>query len=342
MTRTLAAPLAALLLAALTACSTGSTASTSAAAPTPAATGDPDAFPVTLAHAFGETTIEHAPTRVATLGWSDDDMALSLGVVPVGATARTWGGNDQQSTDWFDEALAAAGSEQPVRYDDTDGTPVEEVAALAPDLILATNSGITQKDYEKLSRIAPVVAYPEHPWVTDWRTSLDLVGAALGLADEADAVEARTTAVIEDAKAAYPQLQGTSFVFAYLTPADLSTIGIYGAEDNRVRTMTELGMTSAEIVDDVVEDGQFYGTLSAERAAEVDADVLLTYAEAEGDLTALRKDRLLGRIPALAGGHAHAEVDRHVGLSITNPSPLSMPYIVEHYLPAVAEVVPSS
>ena len=346
MNRTIAAPLAAatLLLAALTGCSTGSTsaAADSADGDAPTAEVDTDAFPVTIEHAFGETTIEEAPARVATLGWSDDDMALSLGVVPVGATAKTWGGNENGSTDWFDATLEEAGGEQPVRYDDTDGTPVEAVAELAPDVILATNSGITEKDYEKLSKIAPVVAYPENPWVTDWRTSLEMVGEALGLGEKAEAVEAETTQVVADAKAAYPQLEGTSLVFAYLTPTDLSTIGIYGPEDNRVRTMKEFGMVDAPIVDEVVDDGQFYGTLSAERAGDVDADVVLTYAEAEGDVAKLQQDRLLGRIPALAEGRVYAEVDKHLGLSITNPSPLSMPYIVENYLPGVAEVVPAS
>lgn len=345
MNRTIAAPLAAatLVLTALTGCSTGSTsAAADSGSQAPTAEVDTDAFPVTLEHAFGETTIEEAPTRVATLGWSDDDMALSLGVVPVGATARTWGGNEDQSTDWFDAALAEVGGEQPVRYDDTDGTPVEAVAELAPDVILATNSGITEKDYEKLSKIAPVVAYPENPWVTDWRTSLEMVGEALGLSEKAEEVEAETTQVVADAKAAYPQLEGTSLVFAYLTPTDLSTIGIYGPEDNRVRTMKEFGMVDAPIVDEVVDDGQFYGTLSAERAGDVDADVVLTYAEAEGDVATLRQDRLLGRIPALAEGRVYAEVDKHLGLAITNPSPLSMPYIAEFYLPGVAEVVPAS
>ena len=92
---------------------------------------DADAFPVTIEHAFGETTIEEEPTRVATLGWSDQDVALALGVVPVGAIAITWGGNDEESTPWFDERLEELGAEQPARYNDADGAPIEEIAKLA-------------------------------------------------------------------------------------------------------------------------------------------------------------------------------------------------------------------
>ena len=117
---------------------------------------------------------------MATLGWSDQDHALALGVAPVGATKLTWGGNSAGSSDWFDSAIEEEGAKAPVRYDDADGAPIEEIAKLSPDLILATNSGITEQEYAKLSKIAKVVAYPEAPWVTPWQTSLESVGKALG------------------------------------------------------------------------------------------------------------------------------------------------------------------
>src|SRR5688572_23175498 len=188
--RSFPAVLAGLALAGagLTGCATGST----EAAETPDAVtrADARAFPVTIDHAFGSTTIEQEPQRVATLGWSDQDHALALGVVPVGATKLTWGGNDAGSSDWFDAALEKSGGEAPVRYDDADGAPVVEIAKLDPDLILATNSGITEQEYKKLSKIAPVVAYPEAPWITPWQTQLEMVGEALGRTALAEEVAA--------------------------------------------------------------------------------------------------------------------------------------------------------
>ena len=41
-------------------------------------------------------------------------------------------------------------------------------------------------------------------------------------------------------------------------------------------------------------------------------------------------------------GNAYAEVDKHVGLAITNPSPISMPYIVDNFLPNVLQALPQS
>ncbi|MFC4784523.1 iron-siderophore ABC transporter substrate-binding protein [Nocardioides sp. MAHUQ-72] len=322
----------------LTGCSTDSTAA-DAETPTSTTTSDAGAFPVTIEHAFGETTIEEEPTRVVTLGWSDQDAVLSLGVVPVGATELTWGGNDAGSSDWFDARIEEMGAEAPVRYDDADGAPVEEIAKLAPDLVLATSSGITEKEYDRLSKIADVVAYPDAPWTTPWQTSLHMVGEALGRSALADEVETGTQEEIDDAKAAYPQLEGASLVFAYLTTTDLSTVGIYAPQDPRVSMMNDFGLVNAPVVDTAVGKGQFYGNVSAERAADLESDVLLTYAEGADDLETYADDPLLGRIPAIARGHAYAEVDKQVGLAVTNPSPLSIPYVIEHFLPHVADAV---
>lgn len=329
----------ALAVATLSACSTGSTVAKDEPRIEEGTSAEADAFPVTIEHAFGETTIEEEPTRVATLGWSDQDAVLSLGVAPVGATKLTWGGNEQGSSDWFDAEVEKLGADAPVRYDDADGAPVEEIAKLAPDLILATNSGITEKEYDRLSKIAPVVAYPDAPWTTPWQASLRMVGEALGRSDLAEQVTEETEGEIESAREEYPQLQGASLVFAYLTTTDLSTIGVYAPQDPRVALMNDFGLVNAPVVDDVVEKGQFYGSVSAERAADLDADVLLTYAEDRDDVKAYAHDPLLGRIPAIREGHAWAEADKHVGLAVTNPSPLSIPYTIERFLPHVAEAV---
>ena len=342
-TRTLLAAIAAAGALALSGCTTGSTSvddePTNAAATTKV---DADAFPVTIDHAFGSTTIKKEPTRVATLGWSDQDDALALGVVPVGATKLTWGGNDQGSSDWFDEALAKVDGKQPVRYDDSDGAPVDEIAALAPDLILATNSGLTRQDYDKLSKIAPVVAYPEHPWTTPWRTSLETVGKALGRSSAAEEVEKETQARIDEVTKANPELAGASLIFGYLTTTDLSSIGIYAPQDPRVAFMHDLGLVDAPAVAKAIKPGQFYGTVSAEKAATLTSDVFLTWAEKSTDMATFTKDRLIGKVPAIADGHAYAEADKPVALAVTNPTPLSIPVVLHDFVPEVVKAIQGS
>ncbi|WP_148573128.1 iron-siderophore ABC transporter substrate-binding protein [Nocardioides caldifontis] len=300
---------------------------------------DEDAFPVTIEHAFGETTIEEEPKRIATLGWVDQDHLLALGIVPVGALEISWGGNDQMSTPWFDEKLEELGGEQPTRYSDADGAPVEEIAKLTPDLILATNSGITDEEYKKLSKIAPVVAYPDDPWLTDWEDSLEMVGQATGRNDLADEVQEETEAALDQAAEDNPQIVGKSFIFAYLTTTDTSKIDFYLPGDARPDILVDLGMVNAPIIEELAEPGQFYGTVSAERAPEMESDVFITYAETDKDLETFTKDPLLGQIPAIKSGNVLASTDQTDALGMSSPSPLSLPYAMETFIPQVAAAV---
>lgn len=327
-----------LIAGSLSACSTGSTA-VDDAAPASGTEADAGAFPVTIEHAYGSTTIETEPTRVATVGWSDHDAVISLGVVPVGAVEITWGGNAEGSTPWFDDALAELGGEQPTRYADADGAPVDEIAKLSPDLILATNSGITEAEYTKLSKLAPVVAFPGEPWVTSWEDSLAMAGKALGRSELAAEVRRDTEDAIDEAAAANPQIAGKSFIFASLSTADLSKIDYYTPEDNRPRLLSALGMVDAPVIEKISKPGQFYGTLSAERAPDLASDVFITYAETDEDLATFRDDPLLGRIPALRRGHALASTDETDALGLSSPSPLAIPYALEHFVPLVARAV---
>ncbi|HEY9270663.1 MAG TPA: ABC transporter substrate-binding protein, partial [Achromobacter sp.] len=58
-------------------------ASDTPAAPPPQ-TAQVDGFPITIGSALGQAVIAAPPKRVVTLGLGADDLALSLGVVPVG------------------------------------------------------------------------------------------------------------------------------------------------------------------------------------------------------------------------------------------------------------------
>jgi iron complex transport system substrate-binding protein len=72
---------------------TASTASTDTTSESEAA-----AFPVTIEHKFGETTIDAEPERVVSIGYNEHDFLLALGVVLIfaallnGLTTRRYGG----------------------------------------------------------------------------------------------------------------------------------------------------------------------------------------------------------------------------------------------------------
>lgn len=343
MKRSLAAPLAAatLLVAALTGCSTGSTdSSATESEPTATTSADADAFPVTIEHALGETTIEAEPTRVFALGYAEADYPLSLGVVPVGADKIEYGGNENDSSDWFDAALAEIdGAEQPARFSTADGVPVDEIVTLEPDLVLATQSGVTQEEYDKLTEAGiPVVAYPNAPYNTTWQESLEMTGQALGRTEVAAEVKAEAEQVIADTAAEFPQLEGATFTFAGPN-ADPSSFYVYTAMDNRPRLLVELGMQNSEIVEERSEPGQFLFNISSERTAQLDADVFLTYATSEENVVELAEDPLVAQIPAVADNRWYAQVDQTESLGLSAPSPLSIPDAMERYIPQVAAAV---
>ena len=338
-----------LLAASLAACSTGPTDSGQSAAGTSSgsATGsgelpgaDPDAFPVTIDHTYGETTIDAEPERVVTIGWTDTDVALSLGVVPAGAQEITWGGNGEGSTTWFEERLQEVGGEEPVRFNADTELPVTDIAEIAPDLILATNSGLTQEQYDKLSDIAPVVAYPGDPWLTPWQDSVEMVGEALGRSEAADIVVDETEQRIEQAKQDHPQLEGTSFLVTGLYRSQgYAQIPVYGPGDSRPQMLKQLGMVDAPVVDEVVPEGEFYANVSAERAADLESDFVFNFGDAPETFQEITDDELVGQIPAIESGHWVNLTDQPLGLTFSAPTPLSLPYFLDEVVPDIATAI---
>ncbi|WP_105031770.1 iron-siderophore ABC transporter substrate-binding protein [Arthrobacter ruber] len=334
---------AAVAVLALSACSTGPADDTAAPAGGSSASADAGAFPVTIEHAFGETTLTEKPERVATVSWVNADVSLALGVVPVGMPADTYGGNENQSTPWKDAKLeelgATIGSENaPVQYSETDGIAFEDIAATNPDVILAAYSGISREDYDTLSKIAPVVAYPEIAYGTAWQDSTRIIGEALGLTEDAEQLVTETEQAIDDAAAEYPQLEGKTFIYGNLEPASAEGVNVYTANDNRPRFLTSLGMVQADVVtENTTGSEEFFIPWSAERANELESDIFVTWVPDEGTRDAIAGDPLLGQIPAVERGALVADSDNTLTLSISAANPLSLVWALDRFLPMLGE-----
>src|SRR5688500_4329075 len=167
-------------------------------------------FPVSIEHAFGATTIEQEPERVVVLGWSAQDTVYALGATPVGMPAYPYGGGDDGVLPWNDEFYDAA---QTTLLDTADGVPLEDVAALRPDVILAPYEGFDESVYEDLSGIAPTVAYPGEAWTTPWREQTEMIGAALGRSEEAEQLIADTEAAVAEVAADHHGFEGLTFAY---------------------------------------------------------------------------------------------------------------------------------
>lgn len=301
---------------------------------TGATTAAAAAFPVTIPHAFGETTIDAAPERVVTWGWGSTDAAIALGVIPVAIPFESYGGNAQGVLPWIAEALKAKGVATPTVLPDSEEPPYEEIAAAKPDVILAPLSGVTEKQYELLSAIAPTVAYPGEAWTTPWRENIEIVGTALGRDAQAKELLADIDATFADKAEAHPELAGKTVAMVW--DAD-GTFYVYKKADSRVEATEALGLVSAPSVDALATGKDtFYYTLSYEKLDELTSDILVSFADTP-KLSAAFVNSAHGRtMEQVTNGAVAQVVGEEFVASVSPPTALSLTWGLDEYVDLLA------
>lgn len=300
-------------------------------------------FPVTLHHAFGETVIARKPERVATVAWANHEVPLALGIVPVGMARANFGDDDDDGVlPWVAARLRELNAPTPVLFDEGDGIDFEAVAATRPDVILAAYSGLSQADYDTLSLIAPVVAYPEAAWSTDWREMIRLDSAGLGLAAQGDALITRIEAQIAEKVAAHPELHGKTAMFVtHMDVTNLGTVNFYTTNDTRVKFFADLGLASPQSVIAASAPGQFAASVSAERVDDFDdVDIVVSYGSMKL-LDAVKVHLLLSRMPAVARSSVVLLGRDPLGTA-ANPTPLSIPWLLDDYVALLSDAARKS
>ncbi len=297
-------------------------------------------YPITIEHALGTTVINQKPERVATVNWANHEVPLALGVVPVGFAAANFGDDDGDGLlPWVKERLDELGAEVPVLFDEGDGIDFEAVAATNPDVILAAYSGLTQEVYDTLSEIAPVIAYPEAAWSTDWRDMIRFNSAGMGMAAEGDALIAQIEAEIAATLADFPQLNGQQVMFiTHLDTTDLSTVRFYTANDTRVKFFLDLGLTMPQSVIQASEPGRFSGQVSAEQIDMFDDVQLVVTYGGQALVDALTADPLTSKMSAVASGAIVTLANDPLGTA-ANPTPLSISWVLRDYVALLAAAV---
>jgi iron complex transport system substrate-binding protein len=293
------------------------------------------AFPVTIDHAFGATTIAAAPQRVVTWGWGSADAAIALGTTPVAIPFQSYGGDADGVLPWIREALEAKGEAIPtVLPDSAEEPPYEAIAAAEPDLILAPYSGITKKQYELLSAIAPTVAYPGEAWATPWRETIEIVGRALGKDAQADELLAGIDARFAEEAQEHPQLAGKSVAMVWDAGG---TFYVYRTADPRVEATLALGLTSAPSVDALANgDETFYYTLSYEKLDQLTSDILVSFADDE-KLSEQFLSSPQGRTMAqVREGRVAEVVGKEFIAAVSPPTALSLTWGLDEYAEILA------
>ncbi|MDO5067867.1 MAG: iron-siderophore ABC transporter substrate-binding protein [Propionibacteriaceae bacterium] len=346
--RTFGALLAMAATAGVAACSNNSPATPSgSASPTAEASSSAPAteasFPITIKHAFGETTIEKMPERIATVAWANHEVPLALGIVPVGMSKATWGDEDGDGLlPWVKAKLEELGAPTPVLFDETDSIPFEAVDETQPDLILAAYSGISQEDYDTLSKIAPVIAFPKVAWGTTMNEMIQLNSEAMGMKDKGDALVADLAAQVKATAEKHPELKGKKAAWAAFNADDLSKVSIYTGHDPRASFLLEAGLASPGVVEEQTKASEsFFVELSSEQPELFDdVDFFLLYGSDDNAplVAAMQAHPLVGRIKAVAENRLVFLGNGALAAS-ANPSPLSIPAMLDQYFAKMAEGV---
>ena len=294
---------------------------------------------VSITHALGTTKITGKPKRVATVGWNNQEVPLALGIQPVGMPKAAFGDADGDGmVTWVKQKVEELGGEKPVLFDETDGIQFEKVADTKPDVILAAYSGLTKEDYEKLSKIAPTVAYPNKPWNTTMKQMVTMDSKALGMEKEGKQLLADLDKEVDQQMAKHPNLKGKKVLFTAFgtNGSDLSKVGFYVSGDPRADILEKAGMGVPDIVKKYSGNtDSFYKEVSSDKPEMFsDVDLIVTYGP-QDDPTSLvadmQKHPLVGRIPAVKAGHVAVLKNDDLGAA-ANPSPLGLQWGFDKFL----------
>jgi iron complex transport system substrate-binding protein len=285
-------------------------------------------FPVTITHGLGSTSIPAAPQRIVALSGEEDTLAV-LGIAPV-ALSEAYGTPGQRAPWLADQPVLDSAT---VLADTQSAVNIEQIAALRPDLILATNLYSAADVYAQLSRIAPTVAYPgAEPGTATWQELSLLVGRTVGREADAQAAVDRTEAGVRDMAAALPGLAGKTFTSSfYYEPGRFATID--STETGAAALLASLDMELSPRVTAEVRDR----AVSLEQIAVLDADFVAIGFAGDQLRTDLDASPLYANLPAVRDGRV-VQASIQLATAGNNPSILNVPWQLEQYRPVLERV----
>ena len=279
---------------------------------------------VTVRHVFGDTKIPGPPQRVVSAGFTGQDDLLALGVVPVGIT-EWFGGAPFAVWPWAQPKLGAA---QPTVLSLADGIQVDAIAALKPDLIVATDAGLDADTYQKLSNIAPTIAQSgPQAFFEPWKEQATAISQAVFQADEmtnlVKAVDEKFTA----AATSNPQFAGKR---ALLLSGTLFRDSVQAATGWQTDFLTQLGFTVPN-VESLIPRDKMASVLD-------DADVLIWCTDSDEARDTLLADPTIAGLRATTTNR-HVFTTKDLAGAIAFASPLSYPVVADQLPPLLARAL---
>ncbi len=292
---------------------------------------------VTVKHVFGETKIPASPKRVVSAGFTGQDELLALGVVPIAVT--DWFGNEPFGVwPWAQTKLAGA---QPAVLSLADGIQVDQIAALKPDLIVATNAGLDADTYAKLSAIAPTVAQSgQDAFFEPWKDQADTIGQAVSKYEEMGKLitavdDGFTNAGKNNASFSGKKALMVSGTFAKSDGQDVAVVTPSGW---RTEFLTQLGFGIPDDVGQYVDGDQ--ALVPRERMVSVlnSADVLIWTTESDEAQAALLADPTFAQLKATKNNR-NVLTGKELAGAIAFASVLSYPVVADKLPPMLARAL---
>jgi iron complex transport system substrate-binding protein len=281
---------------------------------------------VTVKHIFGETKIPAPPKRVVSAGFTEQDDLLAVGVVPIAVT-DWFGGEPFGVWPWAQLKLGGA---QPVVLNLNDGIQVDQIASLKPDLIVATNAGLDQDNYTKLSAIAPTIAQSgPDAFFEPWKAQATAIGQAVFKNDDMAKLVAGVDEKFAGVGKNNPQFAGKKVLLVG---------GTFFEDSVRVTTpgwrtdfLTNMGFT-------VPDAGA--GLVPRDKMASVldDADVLIWTTESDDEQTALLADPVVSKLRATTANR-NVFTGKDLAGAIAFASTLSYPVVADQLPPLIAKAL---
>jgi iron complex transport system substrate-binding protein len=281
---------------------------------------------VTVKHIFGETKIPAPPKRVVSAGFTEQDDLLAVGVVPIAVT-DWFGGEPFGVWPWAQPKLGGA---QPAVLNLNDGIQVDQIAALKPDLIVATNAGLDQDTYTKLSAIAPTIAQSgPDAFFEPWKDQATAIGQAVFKAADMAALIAGVDEKFTTAGKNNPQFAGKQVLLLggtfYQDSVRVTTPGW------RTEFLTNMGFTIPDTGGELVPRDKMASVLD-------NADVLIWKTESDDEQAALLADPDVAKLQATIAKR-NVFTGKDLSGAIAFASPLSYPVVADQLPSRIARVL---
>jgi len=288
---------------------------------------------VTITHLFGQTVVKEPPKRVVSAGYTEQDDLLAVGVVPIAVT--NWFG-DQPFAVW-PWAQPKLGGAQPMVLNLDNGIPVDQIAGLKPDLIVAINAGLDADTYRKLSAIAPTIAQSDgDAFFEPWKDQASAVGQAVFQADQMKSLIATVDKRFTDVSQRNPQWKGKKTLLmqgrlfqgtVVATPAGWQT-----------DFLNQMGLVIADSIKPYGVDRRAVIPRDQIRAVLDSADLLIWTTESSDDQNALLADPEVAASEATAQ-HRHIFTSKDLAGAIAFASPLSYPVVSDQLPPLIGKIL---